>query len=1370
MPSFAVDVLAQSTGVSIENITTWPSVIHPGDEPTYRVTVEYNLPFYEDDDADPAFTEWSIFLIIMPCDADGNELWFGCDADDTTVGGGSGSVEFELGGSWEQTGMWPIHQNATVIRVWTYCYSAQVFDQFYEDTKWIPLARAPTIFLDPSSGQPETNVTVLGTGFDSDEHVSIMWDSETGERLGSATADSDGSFSVKVKVPDGAEAGEHTIYAVGTANTASAKFSVTSIKPAELYVSGGKPFYKDAKMGTEVKSVFPRTVLNPKFEVDLKDPEILKLHEEKKTVEVLVEILKPLRARTYTSMVNVTATFKNLHTGVSATYVATWDWSGDWDGTGNKYCPNVQDVPVGVYHARAIVKRGDITVTSSEDVDFYVIFDSESIGAPASIVNLFVNPEADYEIGCFPPHYWLGYWSSQLNLHWHDSRIWKDLFEKITLPGATSSVKETSDRIYDIVCAQLPGKPLFPYRDTLKALEKKKGLCTDSAALLVAYHRAIGIPARTVSAKGTPDSLIFGKPWGHQWAEVYYNGKWNFVDPSAARYDQHYYANNGHVFRPSETPQKFWAATLTDKVTPYKFDGWYVKDVSDKYTYCVDISRVTFDKDSYSLGDSIQSEVYVLNTGKLSIDSGHPIHVHARIEYRQARCVWEGTHQFKSESVWYNDLGEKVLDAGQPALDSPAVTVQFKGNIEVSRAWEKAYLSIETYYVTDNGDRIQTSLKRERIPLHSVDLTPSVSVDGSEKGLFDPVSVSYDLLSKNETYSLEDLALVKILAQFREHHQYARVVVSNVNPDFTEHSYSFTLPIAETGDALYLPSVGAITENISKLDAPTNYLVFYEQSTGTSGNLSIYEFSESAKVESVRFIKYKYADIALVNVSWAFSLKPGACRELSYYFKAVDGVGGELGDVSDEFLSEIADNGDSLIDVEVSAPQEVRMGETVPVNVTVSNNGATEETIIGTLNVSKMVGHEVVTLHSSERTIVVGAQKNKTATFNIDVSDNFPSGTLLISFTTDKGVNALTSTLQASAFRVVLTEDVVVEQSQEFIFNVTVFNVWDRGVHSVNASINLFHCYNTPDLLQKVIFDLEPGENRTIRWHLIPVSAGPIPIEINVTSADGGCEIAYTTLFSPRPVSLWVQSIEVETEPPKAGEAKTVYVDLAIQNLGDLTAEGVQLALELPEDVSSTKITWALGNIASRENASVIADLGFSRRDNFAVGIHAEDVEGHIALATIIVKRLSVVIVVDHLLCEGLNDDGTPLGAVTTFKSDETVFSWLEVANGTQGDEVYWLFQGPNGITEEYTYPLEWDGEGYCWDSLDLNGYNMEDAVGDWSVTVCINGVEAFTDQFTVEPLTGLVWWGPIIGLLMIAVPVSFAIIIVIILIKRRKT
>jgi hypothetical protein len=146
----------------------------------------------------------------------------------------------------------------------------------------------------------------------------------------------------------------------------------------------------------------------------------------------------------------------------------------------------------------------------------------------------------------------------------------------------------------------------------------------------------------------------------------------------------------------------------------------------------------------------------------------------------------------------------------------------------------------------------------------------------------------------------------------------------------------------------------------------------------------------------------------------------------------------------------------------------------------------------------------------------------------------------------------------------------------------------------------------------------------------------------------------------------------------------------------------------------------------------------------------------------------------DHLLCKYIDSNGNPIDVTSTFSIDDQVFSYIILTNASVGDEVRWFFHGPQSLSHEVNYTLDWDGCGSTYAELNFRGFDYEQAIGSWNITLYINGEKASVEYFEIgEPLTGLLWWGPIAGFMIIAILTILTILIAAImikLIKRKKT
>ena len=116
-------------------------------------------------------------------------------------------------------------------------------------------------------------------------------------------------------------------------------------------------------------------------------------------------------------------------------------------------------------------------------------------------------------------------------------------------------------------------------------------------------------------------------------------------------------------------------------------------------------------------------------------------------------------------------------------------------------------------------------------------------------------------------------------------------------------------------------------------------------------------------------------------------------------------------------------------------------------------------------------------------------------------------------------------------------------------------------------------------------------------------------------------------------------------------------------------------------------------------------------------------------------KWWATIKVLNHVLCKNVDSDGNPVKVTNTFTTDDTVYSWLNLSNASNGDKVRWVFQGPDNLTEESQYTIDWNGDGLCYAWLDLSKYS-EQIKGSWNVTAYINGEMDSVAYFNVKKIS----------------------------------
>ena len=96
------------------------------------------------------------------------------------------------------------------------------------------------------------------------------------------------------------------------------------------------------------------------------------------------------------------------------------------------------------------------------------------------------------------------------------------------------------------------------------------------------------------------------------------------------------------------------------------------------------------------------------------------------------------------------------------------------------------------------------------------------------------------------------------------------------------------------------------------------------------------------------------------------------------------------------------------------------------------------------------------------------------------------------------------------------------------------------------------------------------------------------------------------------------------------------------------------------------------------------------------------------------------------------SEEGAEESSVFTYE-DEYVIAVVKVISGVKGDELKWIFRGPNDIVFESTYTLEKSGDGEYYSVLDLYNYAEEEVIGSWIVAIYVNGKEVHTVTFEVR-------------------------------------
>jgi hypothetical protein len=827
--------------------------------------------------------------------------------------------------------------------------------------------------------------------------------------------------------------------------------------------------YKD-EQGEDVP-VFQRGVENPQFKISNLTG------AQPSGVKLVIEIIK-------------------IFDPIAKNLTVTESWSAtpilvDWDWSNNSGQRTPSDIPVGYYIAKAKLVESSTNAILEESYPeyFYVIFNYPCgegyVISPKSVAyRQYKNASLVYE--AYP-------------LHQYNATLWKGA---LSMVDGSTKVKDASTDLR-LLANDIGGKgnnyPTNPQEGinalwynggTLKFLEEGSGVCADYTALMAAYCRAVGIPARFISGYGMKGNQPDWPPlFAHAWVEIW-DGSWYWYEPTydgtnspwplGGTYGTDLYATTGVEFRPR--PRYLVAAP--------EAGGFGPTNVYDRYTFCADVANFTFTNEppgGYDYGQLVQCNVTVANWGSITIS--RPLNVSI---YEDVIGGLSLTSQFPLRL----DRGDKViankLDGGSLASTSFSWTLpDFGRDSSFGEQVYERYVNVVVYYRDLKGRKIQTDSYKKRIPGLCISPLPIITVDGERIELSNATHSYMDHTDerclKTETFVLDVPAVVRTRTEHEATENYSQAVVSIENPDTATHNYSYSLQLAGRGDALYLPALGIITSNLTGLNISTNYLLTYDQTNGTDDYISIHEFSQNVTIDDLEFIEYEGTQGILINATWNLALDWHSSQDFSIYFSRRLGDGLSIPEIHTALAEEIVDNGDSLSMLRIVTPDSCRVGNIRPINVTIFNNGVTSETINVTLNVTKIietVPYTTIELYNDTALTTVPPQTEKNVTFVVAVPELTASGLWDFEANTDKGIQATSVFDVEDAFDLTCIHNITVPQYSLFTFNVTVTNTWDTAAHDVNVTLDFFYGLHTPDLTEKQLGTLSPGESRIISWQL----------------------------------------------------------------------------------------------------------------------------------------------------------------------------------------------------------------------------------------------------------------------------------------------
>jgi hypothetical protein len=135
------------------------------------------------------------------------------------------------------------------------------------------------------------------------------------------------------------------------------------------------------------------------------------------------------------------------------------------------------------------------------------------------------------------------------------------------------------------------------------------------------------------------------------------------------------------------------------------------------------------------------------------------------------------------------------------------------------------------------------------------------------------------------------------------------------------------------------------------------------------------------------------------------------------------------------------------------------------------------------------------------------------------------------------------------------------------------------------------------------------------------------------------------------------------------------------------------------------------------------------------ITLKATDVDGNTAEDTVevIVTQNTSSESVSHVFCLGISEYGDALDQNTVFSSDETLYSLVTFDEIVEGDQLSWVFTGPDQQQKTASLIFESSGAMYGYAPLDLNEFSTAESTETWTVDVYLNDALVSSETFMVK-------------------------------------
>ena len=625
-----------------------------------------------------------------------------------------------------------------------------------------------------------------------------------------------------------------------------------------------------------------------------------------------------------------------------------------------------------------------------------------------------------------------------------------------------------------------------------------------------------------------------------------------------------------------------------------------IVNLYNKFTFCPDATDITFDKTDYDYGEQMQFTTKIENTCQININT--PIYL--RLFDVPSIATIGVPHQIED-----NQISNSLAVSQEITKDSTWTLPDFGWMNSVYESIGDREIKAIVYYKVGTKE-VETSVYSDKIPGLCIDQIPILSINSENFILSSPSSSSTntsDVVSwKKVEYIVDNTSVLDIYSEKEHYENYTKTILTLENADYSPHIYTLTMPLAGKGDAVYIPTIGTITANLSGLSENIDNFITYRQINETNDYVSIYKFSRNGTVKDITIFEYDGVPVVQLNVSWDYSLDSGELKDTLIYFQRFHGENKPFSQISNEFSSRVALN-DTLADIEIDSPPEIKVNQTMELNLSVFNNGVSSELDNFNITVSKVTGfapYTIETIYTNSTDLNLAPQIYNNFTYLIAIPADASSGIWDISVSTDKDMKSKTTVIVEDAFNIKIDAPTTADQYSLITVTATVNNTWDSTVHDVTAELNHYHNFNTTEPLLKSLGDFAPYESKTVSWVLNTTSYGNLNLDVLVTSIDGGSDLNGTSV-----TVLSQPSFNILYDAKSIKNDESFILNVTVENTGGLPANSVSLNLTPPEDVTIDSNIINLGDIPGMTNATTSFAITSNATDDFALLLNTSSVQ-----------------------------------------------------------------------------------------------------------------------------------------------------------------